>query len=450
MLDEGFHVNNATPGDSGNKAYYCGHKIDMWMSFPDAKDLIDLIFSKFDWDTAHPQSKVHAIARLLTPYCQGIMGFQAKSPLWIFQANRSRAGKDYLAAIAPLVFAGTAYEDAPLDKDDSENKRRITAAIIAGHRFMHFANCKLDLDQCPSLEAAVTAKFWHDRIIGTSETIQMSNEIIYSLSYNGPVKLSEDMVNRVRRIKLFLPPSTPANSRPFPDLHGWISSDMGRRKVIAALDAFVENWKAKGRPPGSKKFTSFPEWAAVVGGIMEAAKYDSPCEPDPEDKINMARTWHDDICILAEAIGKKQPGVPLDMADIVKDYVKTDADLDAAMKRHKSEAAYKHELGQQLKKVAGKDLGGGLKIAIDLRGGAGRPKYIFSPMKTAGSTPVTGTASAAGPTTSGPAPAAGAKPAISASGANGAAKKPACLTDDEFDELFKMPPQPEEFDPFSI
>jgi len=35
---------------------------------------------------------------------------------------------------------------------------------------MHFANCKVDLDKCESLEAAVTAKFWRDRLIGTSES----------------------------------------------------------------------------------------------------------------------------------------------------------------------------------------------------------------------------------------------------------------------------------------
>ena len=156
--------------DGARHAFYCGKPIEPEVSLAEAKSTLEYVFREFRFDPAHPRSRVHAIARLLTPYCQGIMGFSARSPLWVFQANRPRSGKDYCAAVAPLVFGGYAHEDAPLEKDDAENKRRITSAIISGHRFMHFANCKVDLDQCESLEAAVTAKFWRDRLIGTSES----------------------------------------------------------------------------------------------------------------------------------------------------------------------------------------------------------------------------------------------------------------------------------------
>lgn len=379
-LKEGLHLNITKRGVGGKKAYYCGPDIEMNLTFAEAMDCIDFVFDSFNWDTAHPQSRDHAIARLLTPYCQGIMGFHAKSPLWIFQANRSRSGKDYCAAIAPLVFEGTAYEDAPLDKEDSENKRRITSAIIAGQKFMHFANCKINLDQCPSLEAAVTAKFWHDRIIGTSETIKMANEIIYSLSFNGPIKLSEDMANRTRRIKLFMPPGKPANSQSFFNLHGWLTDDTNRRTVIAALQALVDNWIKKGRIPGSVKFTSFPEWAAVVGGIMEAARLGNPCQPDASDTESISSSWYRDISLMAETIGKAELGVPLTTADILDKYVKKDAELAATISEYKSEESYKRELGQQLKGLDGKDLGGGLKVILDDRHGDRRPRYKFYPV----------------------------------------------------------------------
>ena len=381
-LEEGLHLSHVSKKHlAAKKAYYCGPDIDMDMSLQEAHECIAFIFNKFCWDEkGHPQSRDHAIARLLTPYCQGIMGFTAKSPLWIFQANRSRAGKDYCAAIAPIVFEGNAYEDAPLDQDDSENKRRITSAIISGQKFMHFANCKTDLDRCPSLEGAVTAKFWHDRIIGTSETVKMANEIIYSLSFNGNLKLSEDIANRTRRIKLFMPPDMKANGRDFPDLHGWLLKDDNRRTVIAALKALVKNWISKGKPPGSVKFTSFPEWAEVVGGIMEAADFENPCYPDDEDQINISRTWYDDICSLAEVIGTKQSGVPLPVRDIVENYVKKDSALIERLNSYTSEDSYKKELGQKLHEYSGKDLGGGMMVIIDYDDGKRRPRYSFYPI----------------------------------------------------------------------
>jgi len=52
------------------------------------------------------QSLTHAIARLLTPMCRALMGFDARGPFWIFTANRERLGKDYLAVVAGLLFDG--------------------------------------------------------------------------------------------------------------------------------------------------------------------------------------------------------------------------------------------------------------------------------------------------------------------------------------------------------
>jgi hypothetical protein len=307
------------------------------------------------------------------------MGFQARSPLWIFQANRSRAGKDYCAAIAPLVFTGNAHEDAPLDQDDSENKRRITAAIIAGHRFTHFANCRINLDQCPSFEQAITAKVWVDRIIGSSENIKMANEIIYSVSFNGSFALSPDMGNRCRRIKLFLHPDIDPNKRPFDDLHEWLTSENGRRDVIAALHALVENWIKI--PPAKRPapvFTSFPEWGEVVGGIMLAAGYDSPCDPDPEDTKSVVREWEEEIHDLTNTIGKKDPVTFYEPKDVMDKFVKTDPKFKNVMDRYDDDSAYCRVLGRKLRQYAGKELGGGLKIDLD-NGDPSRPKYRFHP-----------------------------------------------------------------------
>jgi len=295
--------------------FYCHRKWDASknkMSLGEAKALLDRIYCDFKF--SDERCRANALAHLLTPYCQNIIGARKKTPLWMFTADAPRSGKDYLAMISPIVHEGIAVQDPPLE-DEAEFKRRITSAILAGRRFQHMANCRGAIDS-PSLEAAVTSEFWSDRLIGTSQAPVLSNEIIFSLSFNGDPYLSADISLRARRVHL-AKPDEPANKREFQieNLHAKLSSwepldargsdshedsdsgddsekdsgsandtantpsapQISRRNVLAALYSLVRNWVDKGHKPG-KTFASFPEWAKVVGGIIEAAGYGSPTQ----------------------------------------------------------------------------------------------------------------------------------------------------------------------------
>ena len=48
------------------------------------------------------------------------------------------------------------------------------------------------------------------------------------------------------------------------------------------LDALVRHWVDEGCPEGPTRFTSFPEWGRVVGGILYACGLGDPCLPHPE------------------------------------------------------------------------------------------------------------------------------------------------------------------------
>jgi hypothetical protein len=219
--------------------------------------------------------QVHALARLITPYCQAMIGWLKRTPCWLFSAEAPRSGKDFLAKLTPILYEGIATEDAPLDEDEAEVKRRITASVLAGTRFMHFANCKGKLTSS-SLEGAITADHWSDRIVGTSSVVNMPIEIIFSLSYNkGDYSgMSEDLRLRSRDIHLWKPLGGPddPNKREFKrvSLHDELRNPKCRRIVVAAIHALVENWRKAGCPPGPI-FSSFPEWANVVGGILQVA-----------------------------------------------------------------------------------------------------------------------------------------------------------------------------------
>jgi hypothetical protein len=274
--------------------YYCHKAWSHHVSLDEAKAILEKLYSGFPFkDSA---SKVRAIAHLLTPYVQSLIGWRRKNPLWLFTATGPRAGKDYLAMISPILHEGVAIQDPPVE-EESEFKRRITAAILSGRRFQHFANCRGELNS-PTLEAAITSEFWSDRVVGSSEAPIMSNEIIYSMSYNGELPITRDLVLRARRVQL--DPSNPSNpsieenpfvsnSREFriPNLHARVASfeplrddsdgrtALCRRNILAALRALVNHW-VKSRSTRSPVFTSFPDWARVVGGIMLACGLGDP------------------------------------------------------------------------------------------------------------------------------------------------------------------------------
>jgi DNA polymerase-1 len=248
------------------------------MGLDEALGLLRELHAEFCWKNS--QSLVHALARIITPYCRGLMGWDARPPLWHFAANRPRAGKDYLAAVSQLTYEGRTCEDAPIDRDSEETRKRLTAALMSGRRMMHFANCQGNI-QDPHLIGIITAKTFAARNLGSTEAksdLVMPNEIEFSLPANVGLTFREDVEPRTRRIDLEFYEENP-NGRNFrkPDLHGWVLDN--RTRILGAVAALVQHWMSHGCPPGKTPFNSFPEWARTVGGIMTCCGLGDPCLP---------------------------------------------------------------------------------------------------------------------------------------------------------------------------
>jgi len=256
------------------------------MSIEEAKEVIIEIFKEFCFQDK--QDYTNAVAGLLTPFLKGLYpSFNTRAPVFFYIANRERAGKDYLAGITGIVYEGNALEEAPISTSENaksnnteELRKKLLSAMIRGRKRMHFANNKGYINNAV-FEGVATSMVWTDRMLGRNEEAQFDNEIDFSLSGNVGVGFTPDFANRCRFIRLFLDIED-ANARSFdkPDLHRYVLNN--RPKVLSALYALVRNWIEQGMPKGEGKFTSFPQWAEVCGGIMEAAGYESPCNPDKE------------------------------------------------------------------------------------------------------------------------------------------------------------------------
>jgi hypothetical protein len=264
-------------------------KIDeMDMPLEEAKKIIYNIFNEFCFEKR--LDYINAISALLTPLLRGIFktGFNTRTPIYAYMANRERSGKDYLAGITGILYEGCALEEPPISNGEyrssggnEELRKKIISAMISGKKRLHFSNNKGHLNSSV-LESVTTASRYSDRLLGKNEDVTFDNEIDFSFSGNIGITLTPDLANRTLFINLFLDMED-ANKRKFanPNLHGTIMNS--RNKILSALYALIRNWFDNGCPDGKIPFASFPEWSRVCGGIMESAGYENPCTKTIEE-----------------------------------------------------------------------------------------------------------------------------------------------------------------------
>ena len=349
------------------------------MPFERAIELLKEAHADFGWKDG--QSLVHALARCITPFCRGLMGWDARFPLWHYSGNRPRAGKDYLAGVTQLLYEGRTCEDAPLERESEETRKRITAAMTAGRRSMHFANCQGYIQDAAFI-GAITSKTFGARNLGSTEAkadLTMPNEIEFSISANVGLTFREDVEPRTRRISLVFFEEN-ANGRDFtkPDLHGWVMEHRG--ELLSAIGALVKRWIDRGCPAGPTPFNSFPEWGKVVGGIMHACGLGDPCLPHLDDDAGGGDLLDKAMRALYRIAFDAYPDAWFEKGDLFKLIASADdEDLcffggfgdDATAKQTKS------WIGRHLAKFAGRELSG-VTVEIDGRAKGERQKIRFS------------------------------------------------------------------------
>ena len=230
------------------------------------------------------QARIHALARFITPFCRGLMGWK-RTPLWIYDGNREGSGKDTCADVTHNTYTGRSIVCAPLSKDcDEEMRKRITSALMAGSRFFHLANMKGHV-RYAALEAATdNSGVWEDRRLGVSETIVLPNETEFSFSANNAT-WEPDIERRCRRIRLrFTADDINGHRYRHPDILAWVRRH--RDDLLSAVAALVAEWVRQGCPDGPSPFTSFPEWGRVVGGILHANGLPDPCLPHEDSQTS--------------------------------------------------------------------------------------------------------------------------------------------------------------------
>ncbi len=347
------------------------------MNVEEAKKIINKLFLEFPF--LSKQDKSNAIAGLLTPFLRGLYnGFNTRTPISFYLGNRERVGKDYCAGITGIVYDGEALDDNPISSGDNktnnneELRKKITSALISGRKRMHFANNKGYINNA-ILEQVSTSEMYCDRLLGKNDLVNLPNELDFSLSGNVGVTYTPDFANRCRFINLFLDIED-ANSRKFnnPLLHKWVKENRG--VILSALYSLVRNWFDNKSKKGSIPFASFPNWADVCGGIMEASGLGSPCLIDKENLSLSGDSETSDMKQLFEICYEKYPNQPLKKNNIV-DLVRDEGNLFGYLDFDKRKDQTK--FGIKLRKFIGRIFSGIKLIIVDTDIRPARQEYVF-------------------------------------------------------------------------
>lgn len=240
-----------------------------------AKAVITLLDIVQDFPFANDSHTATWLASVLTPLAQ--FAFDGPAPLFLIDSNVRGAGKSLLCDVASVIATGLEAPRTAASTVDAEMRKLITAAAIGGDRLILLDNVAGELGG-PSLDAALTANRWKDRILGESVNIELPLQVVWFATGNNVI-LVGDACRRVAHVRLHCREENPEERAGFahPDLKRFVADH--RPDLLAAALTVLRGYCAAGRP--RMKVTpwgSFEGWSALVREAVVWAGLDDPGE----------------------------------------------------------------------------------------------------------------------------------------------------------------------------
>ena len=164
------------------------------------------------------------LAATLTPL--GRYAIVGPAPMFLFDANVRGSGKSLQVDTTSMISAGREAARMSLPRDDEEFRKRITALAIAGEPLILVNNIAGVLGNA-SLDAALTATSWSDRILGQSA--MASGIPLFATWYatGNNVVMAADTARRTLHIRLESTEEKPKERSGFlhDNLLGWVRQE---------------------------------------------------------------------------------------------------------------------------------------------------------------------------------------------------------------------------------
>ena len=211
--------------------------------------------------------RAHALCLLLLPFVRTLI--DGPTPLHLIEKPAPGTGATLMVDAISVVTTGVSASVMVEGRDDEEWRKRLTAKLRQIPSIVLIDNLRRRLDAAP-LAAALTAPCWEDRILGKSETTRFPIHCVWIATGNNP-QFSNELARRLVRIRLDAHVDQPWRREDFrhADLLTWTRTN--RAALVAACLTLGRARVAAGRPRHDGILGSFEAWAAIMGGILEAA-----------------------------------------------------------------------------------------------------------------------------------------------------------------------------------
>lgn len=217
-----------------------------------------------DFPFVEEADRGHALAAILTPLVRPLVG--GPTPLFVIEAPVEGTGKGLLAYSIGCIATGGPPAVMVEGGDDSEWRKRLTAALMGTPPILLIDNVRHRLEAGP-LSAAITAMTWTDRLLGQSRMVSIPVRTTWLATGNNP-SYSGEIARRVVRIRIDATVERPWERVGFrhEDLSAWARQE--RPHLLWAALTLARAWVSRGRPQGKEAFGSFENWAATLGGML--------------------------------------------------------------------------------------------------------------------------------------------------------------------------------------
>jgi hypothetical protein len=188
-------------------------------------------------------------------------------PLGAFDATTRGTGKGKLVDVTALIALGREAAKVPQPEDNTECRKVITSLVDEGEVFAVIDNIAHVIAYA-SLDAALTATIWKDRVLGTNRTICAPMRITWAVTGNN-LELGGDTARRTLHVRLESPLENPEDRQDFKhaDLLAWVRGERPRL-VVAAL-TILRAYVVAGSPVGEcKSWGSFEAWSRLIANAV--------------------------------------------------------------------------------------------------------------------------------------------------------------------------------------
>jgi hypothetical protein len=244
------------------------------MAFSEGLTVIEDLLSEFNFADKTGRSKAVAVAGLLGLYAAQIMPVGTKRPVFITTKNAEGAGGSLITAFMVVPVIGNFPATTMPAKEEEMGKTLLTYHLKASPVIV-FDNVK-DRIGGAFLEGFTDNVRWGLRVLGGNEDYEGPNNTVVFINANGAT-VTPDMRRRSLFIELHLKEER-AEDHVYTHTLNIAALIPMRPKILAACWSLVRNWDAMDRPLPTRSHSQFPEWARIIGGMVEAAGFACPLD----------------------------------------------------------------------------------------------------------------------------------------------------------------------------